>query len=120
MAGFLPGPLQAVYYATKAYVLSLTEALANELAGTGVTVTALCPGPTDTAFQATANLEGVTAFRNAASAHDVAVYGYDAMERGETVAIPGAMNRLAAGLLLRVTPRGLVTRLSRRTMEKHA
>jgi short-subunit dehydrogenase len=119
MAGFLPGPLQAVYYATKAYVLSLSEALANELTGTGVSVTALCPGPTSTAFQQTANLQGVTAFRRAASARDVAAYGYDAMERGEAVAIPGAMNRLAAGLLLRLTPRGLVTRLSRRTMEKH-
>jgi short-subunit dehydrogenase len=119
MAGFLPGPLQAVYYATKAYVLSLSEALANELTGTGVSVTALCPGPTSTAFQQTANLQGVTAFRSAASARDVAAYGYDAMERGEAVAIPGAMNRLAAGLLLRLTPRGLVTRLSRRTMEKH-
>lgn len=119
MAGFLPGPLQAVYYATKAYVLSLSEALANELAGTGVSVTALCPGPTDTGFQETADLQGVTAFRGAASARAVAAYGYDAMERGETTAIPGAMNRLAAGLLLRVTPRGLVTRLSRRTMEKH-
>lgn len=120
VASFLPGPLQAVYYATKAYVLSLSEALANELAGTGVSVTALCPGPTASGFQAAADLRGVAAFRHPASAEDVAAYGYDAMERGEAVAIHGAVNRLAVGLLLRLTPRGLATRLSRRSMEKHA
>ena len=56
-AAFQPGPLMAVYYATKAYVLSFSEAIANELAGTGVTVTALCPGPTRTEFQKTAGVE---------------------------------------------------------------
>jgi len=56
-AAFQPGPLMAVYYATKAYVVSFSEALANELEGTGVTVTVLCPGPTATGFQAAAHLE---------------------------------------------------------------
>ena len=118
MAGFLPGPLQAVYYATKAYVLSLTEALANELEGTGVTATALCPGPTASGFQTAGELDGVSAFKNAASAREVAEFGYAAMERGEVVAIPGTANRLAVGLLPRLLPRGLVTRISRGTMEK--
>src|SRR5690242_7779157 len=62
-AGFQPGPLMAVYYATKAYVISFSEALANELQGTGVTATCLCPGATDTEFQTRAGTEQTTLFR---------------------------------------------------------
>lgn len=116
-ASFVPGPLQAVYYATKAYVLSLSEALANETAGTGVTVTCLCPGATDTGFAARAEVGQTRAFRRAASAEDVARYGYDAMLAGKAVAVHGWQNKLLLHGLLRLMPRGLVRRVSRLTME---
>ena len=95
-AAFQPGPLQAVYYASKAYVLSLSEALASELKGTGVTVTALCPGPTATGFANAAGLERSRLFTHIkpATAQEVARYGYDAMMRGKTVAVPGVLNKL--------------------------
>jgi short-subunit dehydrogenase len=117
MAGFLSGPLQAVYYATKAYVLSFSEAVAEETRGTGVTVTALCPGPTATRFQTAAGLDGTPAFKFAASARGVAEYGYAGMERGVAIAIPGLVNRIAI-TALRATPRAMATRLSRLSMEK--
>jgi short-subunit dehydrogenase len=98
-AAFVPGPLMANYYASKAYVLSFSEALANELKGTGVTITALCPGPTATNFQARA---GMAQSRLAAvaglSAADVAKVGYDAMMAGKRVAIPGVKNRLIVAM----------------------
>lgn len=119
MAGFLPGPLNAVYYATKAYVVSLSEALANELSGTGVTVTVLCPNATKTEFAQVAAMDGVRSFKGVvASARDVAEYGYAAMMRGKTVAIPGMFNRLLVHGVLRFLPRGLVTSISRITMKK--
>jgi short-subunit dehydrogenase len=98
-AAFVPGPLMANYYASKAYVLSLSEALANELKGTGVTVTALCPGPTATAFQSRAGVKP-SKLANVAgmSAADVARVGYDALMSGKRVAIPGMKNRLLVGL----------------------
>lgn len=118
MAGFLPGPLQAVYYATKAFVLSLSEALAEELGGSGVTVTALCPGATDTGFKKAANLEGAALFKTGvASARSVAEAGYAAMEDGRAVIIPGAMNKTTIASL-RLLPRAAVRRVSRLTMEK--
>lgn len=117
-AAFVPGPLQAVYYATKAYVLSFSEALANELAGTGVTVTALCPGATKTGFADRADAGGTQAFSSAASADDVAHYGYDCMLDGKTVAVHGWQNKLLLHGLIRFLPRWLVTKISRSTMEK--
>jgi short-subunit dehydrogenase len=113
-AAFQPGPLMAVYYATKAYVLSLSEALANEVRGTGVTVTALCPGPTPTGFQRRARMEDTRLMRSplVTDATTVARVGYRALMAGKTVAIPGWTNR-ALTFVVRLTPRGLVTRIVR-------
>jgi short-subunit dehydrogenase len=111
-ASFQPGPLMAVYYATKAYVLSFSEALAEETRGTGVTVTALCPGPTTTNFQATANMEKsrLVNERMLAKADDVAKYGVKAMNKGDVVAVPGFMNKVMA-TSIRFSPRPIVRRL---------
>ncbi len=102
-AGFQPGPGMAVYYATKAYVLHLSEAVAEELAGSGVTITALCPGPTESGFQSRAGLEGSRLANRRhlfQDATDVAEAGVRAFERGQRVYVPGTLNRLAA-----MTPR---------------
>jgi len=96
-ASFQPGPGMAVYYATKAYVLWLTEAMAEELAGTGVTATALCPGPTVTNFFSTAGGVPSRYFEKAAmSAESVARIGHDAFPRGRVVAVAGLRNRVMA------------------------
>jgi short-subunit dehydrogenase len=97
-AAFRPGPLMAVYSATKAYVLSFSEALASELEGSGVTVTALCPGPTRTRFHDRARI-GPAQNAGMASAREVAEFGYDAMMRGRTIAIPGAWNQAKTAFL---------------------
>ena len=91
---FAPGPLNAVYCATKAFVLSFSAAIGAELAGSGVTVTALCPGATDTAFAARHGMQDVRLFQNAMSPVAVAQAGYRALERGRPVAVPGIGNRL--------------------------
>ncbi|MFQ5889032.1 MAG: SDR family NAD(P)-dependent oxidoreductase [Gemmatimonadota bacterium] len=121
-AAFQPGPLMAVYYATKAYVLSFSEALGEELRGTGVTVTALCPGPTATGFQKRADMEGsrlvAGTFLKVMDPAVVAEIGYEAMMRGERLVVPGLANRLLAGSV-RFTPRPAVTRLVRALMERH-
>ena len=110
-AAFQPGPLMAVYYATKAYVLLLSEALAEELEGSGVTVTALCPGPTRTGFQASGGLEHSRLVQGEiASARSVAEFGYRALMAGRRVAIPGWRNWMLAQSV-RFTPRRIVTRI---------
>jgi short-subunit dehydrogenase len=125
-AAFQPGPFLATYYASKAYVLSLSEALAEETRGSGVTVTALCPGPTRTEFFARASMrESALARRAVMDAATVAAAGYAGMQRGERVVVPGMANR-ALGAIVRVSPRGLVTRVvarlnrSRRREERSA
>jgi hypothetical protein len=97
-AAFQPGPLMAVYYATKAYVLSFSEALANELKGTGVTVTALCPGPTASGFQGTARLEKsrLVSLVRLQTTEQVARAGYEGLMKGKAIVIPGLMNWLGA------------------------
>jgi short-subunit dehydrogenase len=116
-AAFQPGPLMAVYYASKAYVLSFSEALANELAGTNVTVTALCPGPTETGFVAAAGLERSKLFEaNVMDARTVAVAGYRGMNEGKAVVIPGLRNSLMARAVS-FAPRKLVTKVVRRVQE---
>ena len=91
---FAPGPLNAVYCASKAAVLSFSQAIGAELAGTGVTVTTLCPGATDTAFAARHGMHDVRIFRNAMSPACVARIGYGAMQRGRPVAVAGFSNQL--------------------------
>lgn len=120
MAGFLPGPLQATYYATKAFVVSFSEAIGNELAGTGVTVTALCPGPVDTEFIEQANLREAKGFARTVSARGVAEAGYNAMLKGQPIIVPGFVNKLLIHGLLRLAPRQLATAISRAMMEKKA
>ncbi len=114
-AAFQPGPLMAVYYATKAYVLSFSEAIADELRNSGVTVTALCPGPTETGFAAVAKTESSMLFTmmRPSEAKDVARAGYEGMKRGKRVVIPGAKNKLLAQSV-RVSPRRLVTTIVRK------
>jgi len=108
MAGFLPGPHMAVYYASKAYVLSFSEALSAELAGSGVTVTCLCPGMSPTGFQDAADMAGsrLSAFPGMAPAM-VARAGYDALMAGRRLIVPGFGNKLAISAI-RLVPRGLV------------
>jgi hypothetical protein len=114
-AGFQPGPYMAVYYATKAYVLSFTEALAEELLGTGVKVTCLAPGPTATGFAAVADIEKKLLFRlGTADAKTVAQAGYRGFRRGKLLVIPGVMNKLGAfagRFLPRAWPRKIAKRL---------
>ncbi len=120
-AAFQPGPLMAVYYATKAYVLSFSEALANELEGSGVTVTALCPGPTETEFQKDAGMEETRLFRSplVMNATSVARAGYEGMRKGKRIVIPGLANKILAQTV-RFTPRRLVTAVARRIQEKRS
>lgn len=118
-ASFMPGPNMAVYHATKAYVLSLTEAVAEELRGSPVSVGALCPGATQTAFFDAAGMRGVTllALVRPASAKAVARAGWRAMERGQRIRVTGALNTLFA-LAPRFAPRAWVTRIADKVMRK--
>lgn len=117
-AAFAPGPFGAVYYASKAYVLSFSQAIADELRGSGVTVTCLCPGATATGFQSRAEMTHSTLlFRlPIADAKAVARAGYRGMQRGTAVVIPGFMNKLVA-FSPRITPRSLLTWVSRKLIE---
>ena len=99
IASFLPGPMMSVYYATKAYVLSFTESISCELQGTGVTVTALCPGPTDTGFTSRAEMPQNGRFADAfrfTKPVDVARYGVKALMKGQVIAVPGVLNKIGA------------------------
>jgi len=117
-AGFLPGPLMAVYYATKAFVVSFSQAIAEELKADGVTVTALCPGPVETDFLEVANLEGIDTFNNAASPKSVAKIGYDAMIKGKLIAINDRNLAFMLNWLKPFLPRWTVLRMSRKAMTK--
>lgn len=109
IAGVAPaGPGMSIYYATKAFVLSFSDALATELKGTGVTVTALCPGPVNTGFASAAGFKNNVMFsgREDGKAAQVSRYGYNAMNRGKAVALPDTVCRLIA-LGVRVLPRSV-------------
>ncbi|OWU64987.1 MAG: short-chain dehydrogenase, partial [Armatimonadetes bacterium Cent15-Ar3] len=107
-AAFMPGPYMATYYASKAYVLSFSEALAEELKGTGVNVTCLCPGPTKTGFQNAAKMENSKLMTgNFMAPEPVVRAGYQALMSGKTVVIPGLMNQIQA-LMPKLMPRKLI------------
>jgi short-subunit dehydrogenase len=112
-AAFQPGPLMAVYYASKAYVLHFSEALANELSGTGVSVTALCPGPTRTGFQARAGMTGIKMLKGPVmDSSRVARAGYRGMQKGKRIVIPGLVNKIVAQSY-RISPRRLTAAVVR-------
>jgi short-subunit dehydrogenase len=114
VAGFEPGPGMAIYHATKAYVLSFSEALAEELIGTNVTVTALCPGPTTTNFGKVANFLRERQLKKIPkmSAQKVAEYGHDAYRKGRVLAIPGLRNYFLI-FLIKVMPRRYVRKIAK-------
>ncbi|HNT29525.1 MAG TPA: SDR family oxidoreductase [bacterium] len=114
VAAFLPGPFFNIYYATKAFVLSFSEALSEETRGSGVTVTCLCPGPTKTDFFHRAKTtEFNSIFMPMHSSDQVARTGYAAMLRGRPLVVPGSANKLSTGLM-RFVPRSLLRRISAR------
>jgi uncharacterized protein len=116
-AGFVPGPLMAVYYASKAYVLSLSVALANEVQGSGVTVTCLCPGATKTAFDTTAGNDKTRLFQGSVmGSMEVAKTGVDAMFRGDVISVPGFMNKLKMSTV-GLAPRTLLAKVARSLQE---
>lgn len=119
VAGFMPGPNFAVYHATKAYVLSFSQAIAEELRGTNVTVTALCPGPTQTNFFNDADMHDIKLLKLAKPARsvDVVDLGWLQARIGQRVIVPGAMNKMFA-VLTRIMPASVVTRIASRVMGK--
>src|SRR5215469_1708680 len=118
VAGFQPGPFMAVYYATKAYVISFCEAIANELQNSGVTVTCFCPGTTYTGFSKRAGVDKSRMFKMGAMGADkVALDGYRAVMEGRTLAISGAHNWMVVQST-RFAPRKIVTAISRWVAEK--
>ena len=119
-AAFQPGPLMAVYYASKAFVLSFSEAVAEELTGTGVTVTTLCPGPTASDFQRRAGIEKTKMVKGKAlgmmTSEEAARIGYRGMMDGKVIVIPGLLNRLGVQSL-RLGPRAIVRKAAKKLQE---
>jgi short-subunit dehydrogenase len=109
-AAFQPGPNMAVYYASKAYVLSFTEALHHELKGTGIRVSALCPGPTHSEFSDVADSHSPTLERMKMPAAPVVEAGLDGLDRNKAVVIPGFRNKVGAQMS-RVLPRATMRRI---------
>ena len=117
-ASFMPGPLQAVYYATKAYVTSFSQAVAEEVREFGISVTTLCPGAVDTGFMEAGDLQGVKVLENAKSAQSVAKCGYQAMLDGELVAFNEGKLKFALEWVVPLLPRKTALKMSRMAMEK--
>jgi uncharacterized protein len=118
-ASFQPGPTMSVYFATKAFVLSYSEAINNEVREHGITVTALCPGATQSGFQAAASLQDSKLFENNnfPSSKEVAEFGYKAMMKGRAVAIHGLKNKILVNSV-RFAPRSMVVKTARRIQAK--
>lgn len=118
-AAFQPGPMMAVYFATKAFVLHLSEAVGNELEKDHITVTTLCPGPTSTHFGEVSKMNASQLMKNVkiADAREVAELGFKAMMKGKPMVIHGTMNKLAP-FGIRFLPRKWVTQLSAKVMRK--
>lgn len=115
VAGFLPGPNMAVYYASKAFVLSFSEALHEELRGKNIAVTNLCPGPTETNFSQVARSHRIRQTRaKKMSAAEVARIGYADFRAGICLSVPGAQNKFLAGALAKLLPRGTARKLAGR------
>jgi short-subunit dehydrogenase len=116
-AAFQPGPLMTVYYATKAYVLSFTEAIAEEVSASSLKICCLCPGPTETGFAAEAGIKGSRLLKGGAMSADVvARAGFDGWTRGTRIVIPGAANRVGV-FATRLAPRRMTTRVTKRLNE---
>ncbi|HXU79198.1 MAG TPA: SDR family oxidoreductase [Methylomirabilota bacterium] len=115
-AGFQPGPFMAVYYATKAFVNSFSLALAEEISGTGVSVTTFCPGPTSTEFQERAGMKRSMRWLKMMTAAEAAHIGYRGLMKGKRLVIPGVLNRVTS-TVSRCSPLGLSTRIARRINE---
>lgn len=118
-ASYTPGPLQATYFATKAYVSSFSQALAEELKDKGITVTALEPGYVETEFAARADLDGTDLTKSGATPRSVAKFGYDAMRRGELRAINDGKLRFMLNWLIPMMPRRSVLKMVRKMQEKN-
>ena len=113
-AAFVPGPWMSVYYASKAFVLSFSQAIDYELKPSGITVTTLCPGPTESEFKVRAGSQRSRLFQTfVMDAPRVARVGYEAMMKGKAVAIPGMRNKLVP-IAARLTPRPVLASLSHR------
>ncbi len=118
IAAFIPGPLQAVYFATKSFVVSFSQAVAQELADTDITVTALCPGTVATGFVQAGDLEGVSVWDNAATPESVAKCGYDAMIKGDLIVFNEGSWSFLLNWIVPFLPRRIVLKVSQKLMEK--
>ncbi|THB79962.1 MAG: SDR family oxidoreductase [Desulfobacteraceae bacterium] len=117
-AAFMPGPLQAVYYATKSFVVSFSQAIAQELEGSGVTSTALCPGAVATGFVKAGDLDGIDLWDKAATPESVAKCGYDAMMEGKLIKINEMGLNFMLNWVIPFMPRKTVLKISQKAMEK--
>ena len=118
-AAFQPGPMMAVYFATKSFVLSLSEAVGRELKNDNISITTLCPGPTKTNFGDESKMNASDLVKNVkiANAKEVAQLGYKSMMKGKTTVIHGSVNKLAP-FAIRFMPRKWITILSERVMKR--
>lgn len=118
-AGLIPGPLQAVYFATKSYVVSLSQAIAEEVSDSNVTCTALCPGATKTEFIERADIEDTNLIESGMeTSHSVAEKGYNAMMKGKLIEITDFKLQITLDWIVPLMPRKMVLKTARKTQEK--